>query len=132
MGSSSDGKGDAIYAPSAGGQKKAIRRAYAAAGVTADTIELVEAHGTGTRVGDAVEAAALNEVYGDADRDGSWCALGSVKSQIGHTKAAAGVAGIIKTALALHYKVLPPTIKVSNPIAELESSPLYVNTTKRP
>ena len=134
MGSSSDGRGNAIYAPRAAGQVEAIRKAYRIAGVEPDSIEMVEAHGTGTRVGDATEAAALAEVYGEAEREGRWCALGSVKSQIGHTKAAAGVAGLIKAAAALHHKVLPPTIKVSQPLEPLQSadSPFYVNTEPRP
>jgi acyl transferase domain-containing protein len=116
VGTSSDGKGNAVYAPRASGQAKALRRAYAVSGVTPDTVELVEAHGTGTKVGDATELAALSEVYREAKPEGTWCALGSVKSQIGHTKAAAGAAGLIKAALALHHKVLPPTIKVERPI----------------
>ncbi|MCD4717977.1 MAG: acyltransferase domain-containing protein, partial [Desulfobacterales bacterium] len=134
MGTSSDGKGQAIYAPSIAGQTASLTQAYDSAGITADTIELVEAHGTGTRAGDAAELAALIEVYGSADKDSTWCALGSVKSQIGHTKAAAGVAGIIKAAMALHHKVLPPTIKVTQPPEEISNnrSPFYVNTEKRP
>ncbi|MBY0525167.1 MAG: acyltransferase domain-containing protein, partial [Gemmataceae bacterium] len=133
LGSSSDGKGHAIYAPSPAGQAKALRRAYQLADVTPDSIELIEAHGTGTRAGDAAEVAALSEVYRSADRPGSWCAIGSVKSQIGHTKAAAGVAGLIKAALSLHHRVLPPTIKVEQPIQALrDGSPLYVNTEARP
>jgi acyl transferase domain-containing protein/NAD(P)-dependent dehydrogenase (short-subunit alcohol dehydrogenase family) len=134
IGASSDGKGNAIYAPSAKGQVKALRRAYEIAGVKPSTIELVEAHGTGTRVGDAVEVAALTEVYSADGRPGSWCALGSVKSQIGHTKAASGVAALIKVAMALHHRVLPPTIKVSEPLdgAAPGKSPFYVNTSKRP
>ena len=132
VGSSSDGKGEAIYAPSASGQQKALRAAYREAGVTPDSIELLEAHGTGTKVGDAVEVSALREVYGEADRP--WCALGSVKSQIGHTKAAAGAAGLIKAALALYNKVLPPTIKVNEPLPEVTGgrTPFYINTDKRP
>jgi acyl transferase domain-containing protein/NAD(P)-dependent dehydrogenase (short-subunit alcohol dehydrogenase family) len=134
IGSSSDGKGNAIYAPRAEGQRQALRRAYADAGITPDTVELVEAHGTGTRVGDAAEVQALTEVFREARPEGTWAALGSVKSQIGHTKAAAGVAGLIKAALALEHKVLPPTIKVTQPIDELGSgrSPFYLNTQKRP
>ena len=100
LGTSSDGKGHAIYAPSPAGQTKALRQAYQLAQVTPNTIELVEAHGTGTRAGDAAELTALTEVYTEAAGDrGPWCALGSVKSQIGHTKAAAGAAGLIKAAL---------------------------------
>ena len=141
VGTSSDGKGQAIYAPSPKGQAKALRQAYRLAGVTPDTIELVEAHGTGTRAGDAAEVTALNEVYRNGV-DGEavdppalpWCALGSVKSQIGHTKAAAGIAGLIKAALALYHKVLPPTIKVTQPIEQVTQghTPFYVNTEKRP
>ena len=132
VGSSSDGKGEAIYTPSASGQKKAIRNAYQRAGVSPDSIGLMEAHGTGTKVGDAVEVSALRDVYGTADKP--WCALGSVKSQIGHTKAAAGAAGMIKAALALHHKVIPPTIKVQQPLREIsdDQSPFYLTSHKRP
>ncbi|SHJ71002.1 polyketide-type polyunsaturated fatty acid synthase PfaA [Malonomonas rubra DSM 5091] len=132
VGSSSDGRGAAIYEPSATGQTKALRRAYQQAGITPDTIELIEAHGTGTRVGDAIEVSALKEVYGSADSP--YCAIGSIKSQIGHTKAAAGSAGIIKAALALHHKVLPPSIKVKKPqdVLLAADSPFYVNTELRP
>ena len=134
LGASSDGRGNAIYAPSSDGQKEALRRAYAEAGVGPESIELVEAHGTGTKVGDATELESLTEVFRAAQSDGTWAALGSVKSQIGHTKAAAGVAGLIKAALALDHKVLPPTIKVRQPIDEVApgKSPFYVNTQKRP
>jgi len=132
VGSSSDGKGDAIYAPSAGGQKRALLDAYRRAGVSPASIGLLEAHGTGTKVGDVVEVSALREIYGEAPRP--WCALGSVKSQIGHTKAAAGAAGLIKAALALHHKVIPPTIKVIQPLEVVSSgnTPFYVPTEKRP
>ncbi|MFZ4858490.1 MAG: SDR family NAD(P)-dependent oxidoreductase [Desulfuromonadaceae bacterium] len=132
VGSSSDGKGEAIYTPSASGQKKAIMDAYRRAGVSPDSIGLVEAHGTGTKVGDAVEVSALRDIYGTADKP--WCALGSVKSQIGHTKAAAGAAGMIKAVLALHHKVIPPTIKVQQPLREVtaEQSPFYLTGHKRP
>ena len=132
VGSSSDGKGDAIYAPSAAGQKNALINAYSQAGVSPETIGLLEAHGTGTRVGDAVEVSALREVYGEADAP--WCCLGSVKSQIGHTKAAAGAAGLIKASLALHHKVIPPTIKVKKPLEEVTTgqTPFYLAAEKRP
>ncbi len=135
VGTSSDGKGQAIYAPSPTGQTKALRQAYELAGIDPETIELVEAHGTGTRAGDAAEVAALNEVYQSGRESvAPWCALGSVKSQIGHTKAAAGAAGLIKAALALHHKVLPPTLHVTQPIEPVApgQSPFYVNTEKRP
>ena len=134
VGASSDGKGSAVYAPKPSGQARALEQAYRLAGIGPETIELVEAHGTGTKVGDASELSALNSVYSAAQPDKTWCALGSVKSQIGHTKAAAGVAGLIKAALALHHKVLPPTIKVDTPIDGVGPgrSPFYVNTEARP
>ncbi len=133
VGSSSDGKGKAIYAPSSEGQARALRNAYEVTGVAPSTVELVEAHGTGTTVGDGVELGALTEVYGSA-KDGAWCALGSVKSMIGHTKASAGSAGIIKAALSLYNKTLPPTIKVTTPLKQLAAgtTPFYLNTELRP
>lgn len=134
IGSSSDGKGNAVYAPSTGGQVRCLKNAYELAGISPATIELIEAHGTGTKVGDSVEATALSQVFREAKPDGTWCALGSVKSMIGHTKAAAGAAGLIKATLALYNKVLPPTLKVKNPVEPLgaKNSPLYVNTVRRP
>ena len=134
VGSSSDGKGKAIYAPSAEGQVRALRDAYGAAGIAPETVELVEAHGTGTHVGDGVEVDALSEVYRAGRKTGTWCALGSVKSMIGHTKASAGSAGIIKAALSLYNKTLPPTIKVTAPLKQLAAgnTPFYLNTETRP
>jgi acyl transferase domain-containing protein/NAD(P)-dependent dehydrogenase (short-subunit alcohol dehydrogenase family) len=134
VGSSSDGKGQAVYAPKALGQVKALEAAYQTAGITPGTIELVEAHGTGTKVGDATELAALEMVYGGARPGPAWCALGSVKSQVGHTKAAAGAAGMIKAALALHHKVLPPTCKISQPVTpdSGEGSSFYLPADARP
>src|SRR6185312_10938976 len=121
IGTSSDGRGKSIYAPSAEGQTRALQDAYRVAGVSPDTIELVEAHGTGTAVGDGIEVSALTGVYREARKDGTWVALGSVKSMIGHTKAAAGSAALVKTALALHHKVYPPTLKVTEPLPILAS-----------
>jgi acyl transferase domain-containing protein/NADP-dependent 3-hydroxy acid dehydrogenase YdfG len=135
VGSSSDGRGGAIYAPMPPGQVRALRRAYAVAGYGPDTVELVEAHGTATRAGDAAEFESLRQVFAGSGRpDPRWCALGTVKSQIGHTKAAAGAAGLVKAVLALHHRVLPPTIKVRQPNARLglEDSPFYLNTAARP
>ena len=134
IGTSSDGRSQSIYAPRAAGQTEALRDAYEVSGVDPATVQLVEAHGTGTKVGDAVEFDALKTVYSAARSDETWCALGSVKSQIGHTKAAAGAAGLIKAALALHHQVLPATIKVSepNPGLNIEASPFYLNTETRP
>ncbi|MFJ7996123.1 SDR family NAD(P)-dependent oxidoreductase [Streptomyces sp. NPDC096310] len=135
IGASSDGRSSAIYAPLPEGQARALRRAYEQAGYGPGTVELVEAHGTGTKAGDTAELAALNEVFGASGRkDGQWCAIGSVKSQIGHTKCAAGAAGLLKAVMALHHKVLPPTIKVDrpNPAAAAPEGPFYVNTEARP
>ncbi|MGW5117281.1 SDR family oxidoreductase [Streptomyces noursei] len=135
MGSSSDGRGAAIYAPRSQGQALALRRAYQEAGYTPDTVELVEAHGTGTKVGDLVELAALRDVFEESGRgDRQWCALGSIKSQIGHTKSAAGAVGFLKAVLALHHKVLPPTINAEHPHPSLrtEASPFYLSTRTRP
>ncbi|WP_049975880.1 type I polyketide synthase [Azospirillum sp. B506] len=135
IGSSSDGRATSVYAPRPEGQAVALRRAYADAGYDPRSVELVEAHGTGTRAGDLAEVTALTRVFREADADaGSWCAIGSIKSQIGHTKAAAGSAGLLKAALSLHQKVLPPTIKVERPDSrlDLDSSPFYLNTRARP
>ncbi len=135
LGSSSDGRGGAIYAPAPPGQARALRRAYEAAGYGPHTVQLVEAHGTGTAAGDLAEFAALRDVFDATGRqDRQWCALGSVKSQIGHTKCAAGAAGLLKAVLALQHQALPPTLKVDEPDPRLEvtASPFYVNTATRP
>ncbi|ORV48110.1 hypothetical protein AWC05_06090 [Mycobacterium florentinum] len=135
IGTSSDGRAKSIYAPSPAGQAKALRRAYAAAGYGPETVGLVEAHGTGTKAGDAAEFAALREVFNESGRaDRQWCALGSVKSQVGHTKGAAGACGLFKAVMALHHKALPPTIKIDrpNPALEIEQSPFYLSTQAKP
>lgn len=134
VGSSSDGRYKSVYAPRPQGQALAMQRAYDEAGFEASTVGLVEAHGTGTGAGDPSEGTSMKMVFGKNDPSLNHIALGSVKSQIGHTKAAAGVAGLIKTALALHHKILPGTINVTkpNPKLEIEKSPLYVNSQTRP
>ncbi len=135
LGSSSDGRSGSIYAPESKGQALAIRRAYDMAGYDVDEVELVEAHGTATKAGDAAEFGGLQYVFADFAGDRKqWCALGSVKSQIGHTKSAAGSASLFKVIMALHHKVLPPTLKVSepNPALKIEDSPFYLNTETRP
>ncbi|AFY46195.1 polyketide-type polyunsaturated fatty acid synthase PfaA [Nostoc sp. PCC 7524] len=134
IGSSSDGRYKSIYAPRSEGQIKALRRAYEDAGFAPASVGLIEAHGTGTMVGDPTEFASIKEFFGENNSKKQYIALGSVKSQIGHTKAAAGAASLIKTALALHHKVLPPTINVTKPHPKLEidNSAFYLNTETRP
>jgi len=131
---SSDGRAKGLTAPRPEGQALALERAYAQAGVSPSTVGLVEAHGTGTVAGDQAELETLNRVFGAAGAAPESCAIGSVKSNIGHTKSTAGVAGLMKAALALHHKVLPPTIHVStpNPEAQRAGGALYVNTESRP
>ncbi len=134
LGGGSDGKGTAIYTPLPSGQARALRRAYEQAGYGPDDVDLVEAHGTGTRAGDRAEIEGLHLVFGEAaTSEGPWCAVGSVKSQIGHTKAAAGAASMLKAVEALRRKVLPPTIKLEEPAEAIrESACFYVNTEARP
>ncbi|TWI65061.1 polyketide-type polyunsaturated fatty acid synthase PfaA [Desulfobotulus alkaliphilus] len=119
MGTASDGRSQSIYAPGAEGQMRALQKACEGAGFPPSSVDLVEAHGTGTRVGDAVEFKALQAVYGQ-DRDTRPCILSSVKANIGHTKAAAGMAGFIKIVLCLYNKVLPPALKHLPPDPELD------------
>ena len=134
VGTSSDGRFKSIYAPRPDGQSLALRRAYADAGFSPSTVGLIEAHGTGTMAGDPAEFQGLNAVFSENDTDKQHIALGSVKSQIAHTKAAAGVASLIKVALALHNKVLPATINVNepNPKLGIENTPFYLNTKIQP
>jgi len=140
IGTSSDGKFKSIYAPRSGGQAKALRRAYEDANVEPLSIGMIEAHGTGTAAGDVAEFEGLKEVFTEKKPekfgypDYQHIALGSIKSQIGHTKAAAGIAGLIKTALALHHKILPPSINIDRPSKKLgiENTPFYLNTEPRP
>ena len=134
IGSSSDGKGKGLTAPNPVGQKFAVERAWKNAGLSPAQCSLIEGHGTSTRVGDAVELNALMEAFssGAQLKPGS-IALGSVKSNIGHLKAAAGAAGMFKATLALHNKVLPPSINFERPNPNLDwtSSPFAVNTKLR-
>ncbi|HVV69128.1 MAG TPA: beta-ketoacyl synthase N-terminal-like domain-containing protein [Gammaproteobacteria bacterium] len=135
IGSASDGRSKSVYAPVAAGQAVAIQRSYEMAGFLPRTVELIEAHGTGTTAGDAAECEGLKLAFqAQPETFKPWCAIGSVKSQIGHTKAAAGAAALVKTIMALRHKVLPPTIKVDepNPKLGLHDSPFYINTETRP
>jgi acyl transferase domain-containing protein len=120
-------------APSIEGQVDVIAEAMAMADVNGSMISYVETHGTGTRLGDPIEIEALTKAFVDSGNVGK-CAIGSVKSNIGHTDTAAGVAGVIKTALSLKNKVLPPSInfKKANPKIDFKHNPFYVNTKLNP
>ena len=135
VGASSDGKGKGITAPNPMGQRRAIERALGACGISPSTIRLVEAHGTGTPVGDRTELQVLQEIWRAAGAGVRTTALGSVKSQIGHLKSAAGAASLIKVALALFHGVLPPTIHCTEPLDGLDGSdgsPFYVSSSATP
>ncbi|TDO47343.1 polyketide-type polyunsaturated fatty acid synthase PfaA [Kribbella sp. VKM Ac-2527] len=134
VGSASDGRSLGLTAPRPEGQRSALERAYLNAGISPAEVGLVEAHGTGTVVGDRTELATLTKVFTEAGAEAGGCAVGSVKSQIGHTKCAAGLAGLIKTALALHTGIKPPTLHVKkpNPAWDAETSPFAFNTSARP
>jgi acyl transferase domain-containing protein/acyl carrier protein len=130
LGGSSDGKGKGITAPNPVGQKLAVQRAWQTAGLSPATATMIEGHGTSTRVGDTVEGESLAEVLRAAGATTGSVALGSVKSNIGHLKAAAGAAGLLKTVLALDHKVIPPSLHCErpNPSLDFEHSPLRVVT----
>ncbi len=117
-------------APSAEGQAEAISAAIAHAGIDPATIGYVECHGTATPLGDPIEFSGLKGAFSGAPQDGGTCALGSVKGNVGHMDAAAGVAGLIKAALTLHYGKIPamPNYRVPNPRIDLERSPFYIPT----
>ncbi len=118
-------------APSVDGQAAAISEALALANVPADTISYVEAHGTGTPVGDPIEVAALTQAHRQSTDKVGYCGIGSVKTNIGHTDTAAGVASFIKVAMAMQHGELPPTLHYTapNPACDFERSPFYVNAT---
>lgn len=130
----SDGRSKGMTAPRPEGQLRTLQRAYAQARFSPSTVELFEAHGTGTRVGDQTECRALGQLLASEGAAPRRHAIGSVKSMMGHTKCTAGVAGLIKAALSLHYQVLPPTMHVERPNADagLLDGALYVNSELRP
>lgn len=133
VGQSSDGRGTGLLAPSQDGETLAIRRAYAASGVDPATVGLVEAHGTGIPLGDRTEIASLKAVFGERSTPIGVKALGSVKSMISHCIPAAGVASLIKMALSVHHRVLPPTLcDEVNPELGIDATPFYVNTQTAP
>lgn len=127
-----DGSLKAGYtAPSVDGQSAVIIEALANSGIEADTITYIEAHGTGTALGDPIEVAALTNAFRAYTEKKSFCAIGSVKTNVGHLDAAAGAAGLIKTTLALKHKAIPPSLHFerANPEIDFENSPFYVNST---
>ncbi|MBE9034042.1 type I polyketide synthase [aff. Roholtiella sp. LEGE 12411] len=126
-----DGSNKVGYtAPSVNGQAEAIAEAIALADVEPETISYIETHGTGTALGDPIEIAALTNVFRAETEKTGFCAIGSVKTNIGHLDAAAGVTGLIKTALALQHKLIPPSLNFEQPNPEIDfaNSPFYVNT----
>ncbi|CAG0937753.1 phthiocerol/phenolphthiocerol synthesis type-I polyketide synthase E [Thermoflexales bacterium] len=126
-----DGSAKVSYmAPSVDGQAEVVMMAQAVAGITPDTIGYVEGHGTGTASGDPIEVAALTQAFRAGTEKRGYCPLGSVKTNIGHLDAAAGVIGLIKTALMLQHKTIPPTLhfQQANPNIDFANSPFYVNT----
>lgn len=128
--SNNDGKNKVGFtAPSVKGQSDCIKVAHKLAGIDPSSISYIEAHGTGTKLGDPIEVRALNLAF-NTDGKEKFCALGSVKTNIGHLDVAAGVAGLIKTVLSLKNKKLPPSLNFTNPNPEIdfESGPFYVNT----
>jgi acyl transferase domain-containing protein/NAD(P)H-dependent flavin oxidoreductase YrpB (nitropropane dioxygenase family)/NAD(P)-dependent dehydrogenase (short-subunit alcohol dehydrogenase family) len=131
---SSDGRAKGLTAPRPAGQLRALRRAYADAGYSPATVGLWEAHGTGTVAGDQAELETVSTLLAEVGASPASGAIGSVKSLIGHTKATAGVAGLVKAALALHYRTLPPHRGVSQPLAHLRetTSPLFISPEVRP
>jgi acyl transferase domain-containing protein/NAD(P)H-dependent flavin oxidoreductase YrpB (nitropropane dioxygenase family) len=120
VGASSDGRARGLTAPVVEGQMRALERAYAKAGISPSSVGYVEAHGTGTALGDVVEIEALGRLFQDAGASPGRCVVGSVKSSIGHTKCAAGLAGLINASLSLYHNVLPPTIGIENPNPKLD------------
>jgi acyl transferase domain-containing protein len=117
-------------APSVEGQRRVVAEAYGVAGVDPTTVTYVEAHGTGTALGDPIEVTALSEVFTAGTETRQWCALGTVKTNIGHLGPAAGSAGLIKTVLALEHELIPPILHFEkpNPKIDFPSTPFFVAT----
>ncbi|TMM49316.1 type I polyketide synthase [Sulfitobacter sabulilitoris] len=129
-----DGAAKAGYlAPSVDGQSAAVQKALAASGVGAESIGYVECHGTGTYLGDPIEVAALTDAYRQTTQATEFCGIGSVKTNIGHLDTAAGVAGLVKTALSLHHGQIPPSLgfEAPNPAIDFAASPFRVNAQLR-
>jgi acyl transferase domain-containing protein len=134
VGASSDGRARGLTAPVVDGQLRALARAYGKSGISPSSVGYVEAHGTGTALGDVVEVEALDKIFREAGAGTRECVVGSVKSLIGHTKCAAGLAGLINASLALFHKVYPPTIGIEspNPKLDLHDGPFRLCTQAQP
>ncbi|MFG2292794.1 SDR family NAD(P)-dependent oxidoreductase [Streptomyces sp. NPDC048603] len=134
VGASSDGRSLGLTAPRPDGQRRALEQAYRRAGVAPRQVGLVEAHGTGTVVGDSTELGVLTALFEESGAAAGSCTLGSVKSQLGHTKCAAGLAGLIKAARAVHAGVRPPTLHLERPNAAWDraTSPFRFDAAARP
>jgi acyl transferase domain-containing protein len=128
-----DGRTMGLTTPNPKAQSQVIRRALAASGLPVQSIGMVEAHGTGTMIGDPIELKALTDVYREHTADNGFCAIGSVKSNVGHLLSAAGVAGLIKTVLSIRHGKLVPTLFCDNPNPrfDFERSPFFPNTRLR-
>ncbi|MFB7174151.1 SDR family oxidoreductase [Streptomyces sp. NPDC056254] len=134
IGASSDGRSLGLTAPRPQGQRAALQRAYRNSGLSPAAVGLLEAHGTGTVVGDRTELSTLTGVFTEAGAASGSCTLGSVKSQIGHTKCAAGLAGVIKASMSLYTGVKPPTLNLQqpNPAWQADTSPFVFHTEATP
>src|SRR5580693_5647399 len=129
-----DGRTNGLMAPSRGSQEAVLAEAYRRADLSPGAVDYVEAHGTGTSLGDAIEAQALGTIVAEGRAPESRCMVGSVKTNIGHLEAAAGVAGLIKVALALRHRAIPPSLNFvePNPLIPFDSLPLHVAQTLTP
>jgi tyrocidine synthetase III len=129
-----DGRSNGLMAPNPAAQEAVLREAYRHAGVSPGQVQYIEAHGTGTLLGDPIEAKALGKVLATGRHDRHLCAIGSVKTNIGHLEAAAGIAGLIKTALSLKHRQIPASLHFiePNPLIPFEELPLRVQTTVQP
>lgn len=134
VGASSDGRSKGLTAPLPKGQRRALRRAYAQAGFEPSAVQLFEAHGTGTVAGDKAELETVSGILAGSDVPDRSVAIGSVKTLIGHTKASAGIAGLIKVVLGLHHRTLPPhaLVKTPNAVFQAKDTPLFLSQAPRP
>ncbi|MCP4710827.1 MAG: polyketide synthase, partial [Planctomycetes bacterium] len=129
-GSNQDGSTNGITAPSARSQERLERHVYDTFNINPGNIQMVEAHGTGTVLGDPIEYQALTRAFKNYTDKKGYCAIGCIKTNIGHTATAAGVAGVLKVLLSLQYQQIPPSLhyQSGNPNIDFENSPFYVNT----